>query len=213
MPTDLVTNEIGVMGHSNVGTFIDYYRTNSTRDLLTPINHGSYDIESWGNPAHVDYAAAWAKLDDDMPVGGYRAFWVMLGFRNTMTDETQNQGWADHIAGRLATDYPVEYTWWSPMNTYFATNPGDGDAVDLLTFDPWVTNPSGLTTWKADDVESEMSWNNTKYAIAQGYADDYGPWINLTDAQTDVDNRHPTEGTPPTGQSHGGEVIAAFFDT
>lgn len=215
-PTGLVANEIGVIGHSNVGTFIDYYRTISSRDLLPPINHGSYDIQSWGDPNHEDYAAAWAKVDDDMPVGGFRAFWLMLGFRAAFSNENVTRGWTDHIAGRLASDYPVEWVWWSPMNTYFATNPGDGDAASLVTLDPWGTNPQGLTTWKASDAESRFSWNNTKYAIAQGYADDYGPWINLTDAETDdTDDRHPTEapGDPiPNGQSHGGDALKAFFD-
>lgn len=213
-PTGLVVNEIGVMGHSNTGTFIDGYRSISSRDLLPPINHGSYDAETWGDPANGSYTAAWNKLDDDEPVGGFRAFWVMLGFRNTNTNLVTNHGWVDHIGGRLHTDFPdLEWVWWSPMNTYFATNPGDGDAASLIALDPWDTNPQSLSTWRGiGDMDSEMSFESAQYAVAQGYANQLGPWINLTDALTDTDDRHPTETSPPNGQTHGADILKAFFD-
>lgn len=214
-PTGLTVDQIGVIGHSNVSIFVTGYRLISSKDLIPLLNQGGADAEAWGDPASPSYAAAWNSLANGEPVGGYRALWVMLGFKVAHTNEAINQGWADHVASRIASDYPsLEWVWWSPMNTYFTTNPGDGDAANLVALDPWNTNPQSLTTWKANDNESKFSWNNVVYAQAQGYFDDYGPWINLTDALTDTDNRHPTEPptAEPTGQTHGGAVLLAFFD-
>jgi hypothetical protein len=211
-PAGLATDEILVIGHSNVATFIAWYRTLSSRDLLPAIVQGGITVKVWGDPLNGSHESAWASLAVDEPVGGYRAAWLMLGFQASFTEtEAEMQAWIDTIITRLHADFPgLEYVWYSPMNTYFATNPGDGDSADLVAFDPWGTNPSGLTAW-TDDAESEMAWNMTLYAQSQAYFDDFGPWINLTDAQTDVDERHPTEGAN-SGQSHGGEILLAFFD-
>lgn len=219
VPSGLVVHEIGAMGHSNVGTYIQHYRTLSSRDLIPLINHGSADARVWGEPTDPGYAAAWAKIDDDEPVGGFRAFWVMLGFLNNYSETpTQQQAWATHIFDRLMVDHPtIEWIWWSPMNTYFETNPGDGDAFDLVAIDRWGANPQALDEWvgAVPIIGSEQSWLLCEYAVAQGYADDYGPWINLTEDITDVDGRHPTQepGDPePNGQTHGGEILRDFFD-
>lgn len=222
VPTGLVLNEIGVLGHSSVGTFVDWYRLLSSADLLTQISHGGIHARVWGDPADPGYAAAWAKLDDDQPVGGYRAFWVMLGFLDSYTEtQAEREAWIDHIAGRLLTDFPtIEYTWWSPMTSMFDDDAIglDGDAEDLVALDPWGANPSSLTVWSgAGLVQSvEQSWEATVYALANGYADDYGPWVNLHQSITDADGRHPSEAAggdpPPNGQTHGGDILLAFFE-
>lgn len=220
VPANLLTDEIGVMGHSSVGTIVDWYRTISTSDLLTNISHGGTDAKVWGDPAAPGYAAAWAKLDDDQPVGGFRAFWIMLGFlENYSENQAQREAWADHIYTRLMTDFPtIRYIWWSPMTTQFSTSGIDGDAEDLVALDRWGANPTSLDEWvgAALIVSAEQSWELTAYAYEQGYADDYGPWINLTEDITDPDNRHPSEaagGDPaPNGQTHGGDILLAFFE-
>lgn len=218
-PANLVLNEIGVIGFSALSTFVEYYRLLSPTDLIPLYSHGGLTAEVWGDPTNPQYAGAWATLDNDEPVGGFRAFWVCLGFLETYTEtQAEREAWADHIFSRLMTDFPtIQYIWWSPMHTEFSINPGDGDSEDLITHDPWGTNPGGLVEWSGAGliIGPEQSWQLTQYAYDQGYADDYGPWINLTAAETDPDGRHPSEAPAdpvPNGTSHGGDIIYAFFE-
>ena len=210
VPTGLATDEIGVIGHSSVGTFIKGYRQASDLDLLTATRHGGLDVATWGDPANPGHDAAWSKVIADEPDGGYRAFWVMPGFYEYVATESERQAWADHIHSQIISLFqPVEYVWWSPMTTYFATNPGDGDAQDLVDLVPWPSE------WpEAPTIGPRQSIDMMIYALDSGYADDYGPWINLTEALTDEDRRHPSEppAPEPTGQSHGGDLLIAFFD-
>lgn len=220
VPPALTTDEIGVIGYSNTDIFIQYYRTMSTADLLTTINHGGIDIETWGDPADPDYAAAWTKLFNEEPPGGYRGFLVMLAYTDTYT-MPEMEGWADHVYTRLVTDFPtIGYIWWMPMATYFSTAGLDGDAEDLVAIDRWGANPLSLDEHPSAEPGvvqgSEWSWTITQYAIANGYADDYGPWINLHESITDTDGRHASEASggfpPPNGQTHGGDILFAFFE-
>lgn len=220
VPTGLVEDEIGVMGHSNTDIYIRYYRTMSTLDLVTTIDHGGIRVETWGDPGDAGYTAAWNKLFLEEPPGGYRAFLVMLLFLGTYT-MPQLEGYADHISARLATDFPtIEYIWWMPMSTYFSTAGLDGDAEDLVAIDRWGANPLALDEHASAGSGvvqgSEESWAITEYAIANGYADDYGPWVNLHESITDTDGQHATEAEggfpPPNGQTHGGDIFFAFFE-
>lgn len=217
-PTGLATDEIGVIGHSNVGSFVSYYRTISSNDWLVMGPQGGLDAVVWGDPTDPGHDAAWDKIADEEPVGGYRAIWVMLGYLaayDGVYDQTDFEAWVDHILAKIASDYPtVEYVWWSPMNTYFTADHGDGDAFDLIALDPWGTNPQGVTVHGSNREVSEWSWNATEYAVTAG-ADDYGPWINLTAENTAADGRHPSESPDdpaPNGQTHGGDILLAFFE-
>lgn len=211
--SSLSTDEIAVIGHSNSTTFVTYYRADSTRDLLASLRQGGQAANEWGDPLHPRFDDHWTELESEEPPGGYRAVWVFLGYMPSWQGTyatTDFQSWAGEIYDQVSTRFPaVECIWWSPMNTYFSTNPGDGDAADLIALDPWGTNPSSLATWKTTDIASEWSWEITRYAIAQGYADDYGPWINLVEALSDDDERHPSE---PEGAEHGANVLLRFFE-
>lgn len=209
-PTGLLADEIGVVGHSNVSTFVEAYQIVSSRDLLTLLNQGGADALVWGDPTDPNHDGAWDSLVTGEPVGGYRAIWVMLGFLdNYSQSEAVRQGWGTHVKAQIDSLFPtVEWIWWSPMNTYADPDPGDGDAEDLVGF----TLPAPFSG--ANHTGPQQSIDLMFYAYDQGYADDYGPWINLTDALTDTDNRHPTEppATEPTGATYGGEILATFFD-
>ncbi len=209
----LPADEIAVIGHSNSSSMVDAYRAMSSQDRVVAVNQGGQHARVWGDPTEEDFENAWSNVERAEPVGGYKAVWVFLGFAGSwegVYDATDFEAWADEVYDQITTRFPtVEFIWWSPMNTYFATDPGDGDAADLVALDPWGTNPSSLTTWKDSDIDSRFSWETTEYAIAQGYADDYGPWVNLTAALTDRDRRHPSD---PEGEEHGGNVLLEFFD-
>lgn len=134
---------------------------------------------------------------------------VFLGFLDNYSETgVQQQAWATHIRDQIDTLFPtVEWIWWAPMGTYFATDPGDGDGqtlVDIVNDTGWPAVFAGAPT-----VGPLEAYDLMVYAVANDLADDYGPWINLTDALCGVDNRHPTD---PDGEIYGGQILKDFFD-